>query len=132
MNYRPTGQRIAAQTVTVKEEIVVELESAAIKDLSPSSGPFRYTYNLRQQLTSFSVYSAQQIFSLAKQMKASSADCDVRLSTPKILAENDQWHSLMLHRLVDFEVVNESGEQQPLDRLQHHKGPLWLAGLPHC
>ena len=41
VNYRQTGQRIAAQTVTVKEEVVVEHESAAIKDLSPSSGPFR-------------------------------------------------------------------------------------------
>ncbi len=41
VNYRQAGQRIAAQTLAAKEEVIVEHESDAIKTLMPASGPFR-------------------------------------------------------------------------------------------
>ena len=31
-------------------------------------------------------------------------------------------------RLLDFEVFDDSKEQQPLERVKHHKGALWISG----
>lgn len=34
-------------------------------------------------------------------------------------------------RLADFDIQDDSGEQQPLDRVKHQKGPLWVSGVVH-